>query len=397
MKHFLLFLFLPILCLAQEQVGGRVLDAETGETLPYAIVYVESEKKALTNQNGEFIVTASPNDVLTFSYVGYEKLRIQASKMKPVVRLKPMSNELREVVVRPVDVMDILKELIKNLKRDYQKHMFDERGYFMRGMLSGLGDTYLIESFVKASSAVNIRDVAVISGRMGLNEEGNSSSMQLQFTNVQRIAGVAPAIYTNSYWEKAIKPLIKLKDTKKYYDSTIETLVGSEGERLYKIIFQWKEKERSEWRAQYLAERRHITGTAFVDAATLQLLRFDGKVENAFQWTERTRRPSDIRFQLTYDNSQGYAAVSNIAVRGGNEDMNYSILMFSLQDDDAFFRDNEGYSDRNVLSSLESAGYDATLWEKFDIVKRTEEEEQAALAKSLPKQQGVISDTPQAP
>lgn len=395
MKTCLFLLFLPLLCLAQEQLGGRVLDAETGESLPYAMIYAETGRGTLTNLDGEFLLSVSPDEELTFSFVGYEKLRMKASQLTPVVRMKPLSQEMEELIVTPVDETALLKQLIKNLKQDFARHEDDEQAYFMRAMLSGVDDTYLMEGLAKAASAVNVRNIAMVSGTKGLNEQGDSSRMDLQFTNVQLVAGIAPVTYNSGYWTRPIKPLLSLKDTRNYYNTTVVTLKGKGDTRLYKITFRWKEKKRPEWQQKDLVKRRRVTGTAYVDAASLRLLRFEGKVENAFQMVQRERRhpgetegelellrqPSDIRFHLSYDYSQGYAAVSRIAVRGGNEDMGYSILMFSLHDR-TLFRDVEGYSSYNIVSSLESAGYDPSLWQKYNIVKRTKAEEKAAFGQA---------------
>ena len=125
-KFIILFLLLSVSIWAQElTIQGRVIDAETGESLPYASIYVGEGRGTLTNIEGDFRLSLSEQDFLTISYVGYEKRMIKASEVAKVVRLKPFKQQLREVVVQPIDELDILKQVIKNLKKDFSKHKTD--------------------------------------------------------------------------------------------------------------------------------------------------------------------------------------------------------------------------------------------------------------------------------
>jgi hypothetical protein len=100
-------------------------------------------------------------------------------------------------------------------------------------------------------------------------------------------------------------------------------------------------------------------------------------VGNAYQWVNYQRLPSTIKFHINYDCTRGYAAVSNLAFEGGNKKMTYRTLLFNIQDD-GLFATSSGYSGGNILYSVDEAGYDSTLWERYNIVKRTREEERIA-------------------
>ena len=55
MRNATLFILLLSAALhAQQEFRGRVVDAETGEPLPYASIYVAEGKGTLTNEDGEF-------------------------------------------------------------------------------------------------------------------------------------------------------------------------------------------------------------------------------------------------------------------------------------------------------------------------------------------------------
>ncbi|MBQ8455922.1 MAG: carboxypeptidase-like regulatory domain-containing protein [Bacteroidaceae bacterium] len=385
MKHLLSVLLL--LCAAQVSaqkltLQGKVRDAETGEPLPYASVYVNAGSGTLTNIEGDFRLSVGSQEVLTFSLVGYEKQKLKAGDVPKTVSLQPLARALKEVVVTPVDAQDVVKQVIDNLKKDFSKHKAEKQGYFMRTWMRNEWDSNLIECFMAALSAANLREGETLSGIYGMNAEGDSSKMGLYFTNIQKMTEIGPGAFMSDYWEAAIKPLYSHSMVRKYYDLELETLFGNEDEKLYRIVFKWKDKVRSEWHTRYLDERRHIIGTAYVDARTLRLLRFEGNVDNAYMLYNFQRYPNAIKFHASYDYADGFPAVSNLAIEGGNELLQYRLLMFNIQDDDLPY-ESSGQVGDNIIDVIENAGYDSTLWARFDIVKRTAEEERIAFGETL--------------
>ena len=385
MKHFACIIMLLLACLtpivAQDlTLQGKVRDAETGEPLPYASIYVPAGRGTLTNAEGNFSLSVGSQDVLTFSFIGYEKLKLKATNVPRVVKLKPFARDLKEVVVVPVDEWDVVKQVINNMKKDFSKHKAEKQGYFMRTWMKDKWDSNLIECFMAALSASNLREEETFSGIYGMNSKGDSSRMKLYFTNIQKMTEIGPSCFMSDYWEAAIKPLYSLSMAKKYYDIKLETLFGNEEEKLYRIDFKWKDIDRAEWHTRYLEERRHIVGTAYADAKTLRLLRFDGNVDNAYMLYNLERFPNAIKFQMNYDYTNGYPAVNNLAIEGGNELLQYRLLMFNVQD--SMFAESSGFVGYNIIDVIENAGYDSALWEKYDIIKRTAEEERVAFGET---------------
>ena len=372
------FWLLSVSVWAQElTIQGRVVDSETGESLPYASIYVSEGKGTLTNVDGEYRLSLSEQDILIISYIGYEKQRIMASQVPRSVRLKPFKQELREVVVKPIDEMDILKQVIKNLKTDFSKHKTDRQAYFLRTLMRNRRDSYLIESLMAWSSAVNLRDDETFSGIYGINSEGNASSLDLRLTNIHRVAEIGAHTFQSKYWEAAIKPLNSLQTIKKYYNVESQRLLGDDGEMLYRFTFRWNEKH-----TKTLWDRRYLTGDIYVDAKTLRLLRFDGEVGNAYQKAFFSRQPATIKFHIKYDYSRGYAAVGNLAVQGGNETLNYKMLLYGIQAD-SLVQASGGFVGDNIIDALSNAGYDSALWKKYDLIRRTEEEERIVIGEKL--------------
>ncbi len=75
--------------------------------------------------------------------------------------------------------------------------------------------------------------------------------------------------------------------------------------------------------------RPNITGTAYVDAETCCLLRFDGSANNCKARMGIISVPTSIGFHLECDYSRGFASVSNLAIEGSNDFMHYRALLFA--------------------------------------------------------------------
>lgn len=72
--YFLLFLFsLSNSVFSQKTVKGCLKDAESGEKIPYASIYVSEESGTMTNLDGEFSIELSVDTTLVISCIGYER------------------------------------------------------------------------------------------------------------------------------------------------------------------------------------------------------------------------------------------------------------------------------------------------------------------------------------
>ncbi|MBR6170206.1 MAG: carboxypeptidase-like regulatory domain-containing protein [Bacteroidaceae bacterium] len=376
---FLSFVLLSVSIWAQElMVQGRVVDAKTGEALPYVSIYVSEGKGTLSNNNGEFKLTADANDILKFSCIGYEKISFKANELPPVIRLKPYTTILGEVTIQALRNEDMLKLVIANLKQDYKKQGKMARKYFFRTLTEKDEGTYIAEAFMMARSVVNIRSAMMISGLQNQDTEDNENALNFSFSNIHKLLEVAPMTYNSRFWYDVLKPLESFSTLRKYYETHIQQIQGEDGKNLYRIEFSLKENISEEKK-----HSRNITGTAYVDADTYRLLRFDGSCNNfrvGYGWF--IRFDTTIKFHLEYDYSQGAASVSHVAIQGGTEVSRYRALLFAIGPDKEIAEKMQS-SDINMVSALRDAGYDSTLWAKYDIVKRTEKEEAVAFGISI--------------
>ena len=136
--HFFIFTSL----MAQEKldsVGAVVMDAETGEPIPYVSVYVSSECGTISNYEGEFCLQCLPSDVIRISCIGYGKVSYKASELlrfaqaqaePATIHMKPIASTLREITVMGTD--NILARLVYKMQKEARKNKKAEAHYFYR-------------------------------------------------------------------------------------------------------------------------------------------------------------------------------------------------------------------------------------------------------------------------
>ncbi|GHV18880.1 hypothetical protein FACS1894169_15730 [Bacteroidia bacterium] len=99
---FIIMLILPVSLMAQEKsISGRVIDAETNETLVGVSVVIKGTTTGTTTDiDGKFTLQAAPNSILVISYVGYVKQEISVGDQSDImVQLAENAKLLDEVVV----------------------------------------------------------------------------------------------------------------------------------------------------------------------------------------------------------------------------------------------------------------------------------------------------------
>lgn len=122
-----LFLVVPLFeSYAQSSVSGKLLDAETGESLPFANVQnLATEAVTITDTLGTFRIKASPQDTIEFSFIGYESFKVLAGEIKTnkPIRISPNSTILQTVEVETerspaIEQFDKIRPGMQTLRKD---------------------------------------------------------------------------------------------------------------------------------------------------------------------------------------------------------------------------------------------------------------------------------------
>ena len=115
----LLTLLSTLTLCAQEQeieVQAHVVDAQTGEALPFVNVYVTKNMGTLSNMEGDFTIKVNADATLRLSCVGYETIVVQAAKVSSNIMMNPLTKTLSEVRAMPWET--ILMKAGKKLNKE---------------------------------------------------------------------------------------------------------------------------------------------------------------------------------------------------------------------------------------------------------------------------------------
>ena len=376
--------------------SGRVVDAETKEPLPYVNVRTKGAA-TLANADGDFSLTASPTDTVSFYCVGYQTLRLRPSDASQTIRLRPLSMEMNELVVRAVPVDDVLKKLIKKIQREHKRGEKNRRTYFYRASVTDDVGCEMLEAFIDAKSAINIRNMYLISGITRDGFRGVGSEIGLAQTNIHRLLELGPCTWDSELWKYALCPLEDFWTTKYCYDCSATILKGDEGHDIYKLSLAVKDSlygTPAEWHLR--RGGKLVEGTFYVDASSLNLLRMDANVKNAYQRVrskgDQTVEQVKLEIHAEYQRRGKVDEVASISMTNVGEHMKFSSFLFDVND----MENIPGKGDRkrnavsigsNLMSAMEQTTFDAPYWEMYDIVKRTADEERALFGSTLVEEQ----------
>ena len=352
---------------------AMVVDAETGEALHYASVYIAENRGTITNQDGKFLISASPEEILQIKFIGYENLRIKAAEMRDVIRLKPAAHTMKEVSVFPV--MKILEQITKKLNAEFKKFKNEEDIFFFRITTEIGNKKELAEAFMTARSAVNLREISLLSGRRGQQSGDTLTSPLLNNANFHHPLELGAMTQDISFWKKLNTPIRTKFDGEyynDYYNISIKEISKEDGSPIICMKFEPRKE---------LMFGMRLTGDLYIDKETLQLLRFEGKIPSLnMEFSNENLNGTttvDVTVKADYTHEGGYAKVANISTSIKNEIFNSHALLYRMDSLSIAKKGGKKVKD-NLLSTIDQVGDDSPLWVNPNIVLRTDEEKQIA-------------------
>ena len=374
MKRLLHILFLVLLALplhAQQSFHARVVDAETGEALPFVNVYQASGKGCVTNLEGDFTISADAEDSLRFSFVGYKTCRWKAGEMPGVVRMQPSALSIAGVTVLSDEA--ILTRAYKTLKGDLKAHVREKRLYLNRITIRSGGCEEMVEDFLTARSAVNVRSMSVLSGQYWTRTvTGEQVMSQLQYTNLHNLMTAGPLmrqVPLEDYLIQPFPPTFSSSFLNYYYALSSQTLQTDGGGLMYVV----------EMRPKVDTGKDILYGKLYIDARTFHLLRFDGavrgmKVNVSLVGSEADHvQPATIRIQVHYTHRRGFTEVEKASAQIHADGLDVSMVLADAEDVAA--PSGKGVAVKeNLLKAILAAGTDPDLQQNAQFMQWTEEE-----------------------
>lgn len=378
----LLLCLMPWLAFAQHSYSSRVVDAKTGEGIPYATVRASATEGTQSDLEGRFSIECPPATALVISCMGYEKLTIKASALGKTVELSEAASQLHEVEVHRTE--PLLVQISHRASEAYRQHKDERADYFMRFTQISGSYRHMAEAFFEAQSSLNLRDINFLAGRQGqLSDDGKLADGRLMDVNLQYLLEIAPMIH-DAKWDDVTVPL---KDGategfyRRNYNITYDLIAGEDGNGIYVITLAAKPAN-----TDFI-----YTGTLYVDATTLDPLRMDGYLEHfplAVGQRNKWRReaPETVRIHVVadYTTRRGFPEVSVLQGEFRSR-LGYSRITACRVEglDIPNRRDVRRYP--NLLDAIDRAGFDETIWEKNQVLRRTAEEAMLAQQFSAPK------------
>lgn len=145
----------PLTTRAQQQIKGKVLDQETHKPLQ-SVSISAPRTRTYTNSLGEFNISVSPADSLTFSFVGYISKKVAPSN-ELIVELVPLASQLQEVQIVSTGYQRLPKEratgsfdLVDNtlLNRSVSTDILSRLEHLTPGLLFNHGDAAGTDPFI---------------------------------------------------------------------------------------------------------------------------------------------------------------------------------------------------------------------------------------------------------
>lgn len=371
---------------AQTTFTARILDAETGEALPLVGVYVNEENNTLTNFDGEFSITADSADLVRLTCIGRETMMLRAGTLTPTIKMRMLTATLSEVTVTAIE--GILTQVAKKTEKAFNRKKSKTAQYFYRQTSVFTQRQDIVEAFVYAHSAVNLRDLTFLTGRHGLLTQAAWERSNISDMNLHHILELGPMTFDANFWKQLTTPLPK-KTTitnrinkltyidyfQKYYDITFEEAADGD-QQLFIVHFQRREDVE--------IKQPVMTGTLYVDRATLNPLAFDGQVENmklSFGkggLRSATVVPVTLDYHLDYRYDHKYPEVADLSMQAKWGDFQTRTMLFNVEGQTRLTRRQLRKKSKrvreNMLSSIAEAGYDSTFWANNEVIKRTAEE-----------------------
>ena len=356
---------------AQQSFHARVVDAETGEALPFVNVYQASGKGCVTNLEGDFTISAGAEDSLRFSFVGYKTCRWKAGEMPGVVRMQPSALSIAGVTVLSDEA--ILTRAYKTLKNDLKAHAREKMLYLNRITIRSGGCEEMVEDFLTARSAVNVRNMSVLSGQYWTRTvTGEQMMSQLQYTNLHNLMTAGPLmrqVPLEDYVIQPFPPTFSSSFLNYYYALSSQTLQTDGGGLMYVV----------EMRPKVDTWKDILYGKLYIDARTFHLLRFDGAVRgmrvNVSRLGEEADRvqPATIRIHVHYTHRRGFTEVAKASAQIHADGLDVSMVLADAEDVAA--PSGKGVAVKeNLLKAILAAGTDPDLQQNAQFMQWTEEE-----------------------
>jgi hypothetical protein len=163
---------------------GKVVDAQSNKSLPFATIEaLGSNIATVTNIDGDFIIKIERNSnvsQLKISYVGYGNRILDLENFDGnrsfYIELELSPVQLKQVTIRPKDAMELITDVLENIKNNYSEAPMMMRGFYRETIQRGKNYVSISEAIIDVykGSYVNeyqVDQVKLVKGRKSADVE----------------------------------------------------------------------------------------------------------------------------------------------------------------------------------------------------------------------------------
>ena len=360
--------------------AAEVLDAESGEPLAMVGVYVAAGNTTLTNFDGEFSIRAHASDTIRLTCVGRRTVYIRADQLPETIKMRMLPGTLSEVTVTAYDGTMLL--ISRQMEKGFDKRKGRSAQYFYRQTSVIRQQQDIVEAFVEANSAVNLRNLRFLSGRHGQQSKDQWDHSIFNNMNLHHILETGAMTFDVPFWNLLLTPLVpqgplyNIPHYQRVYNINIED-VNSDDQKLYRITL--------ERRPDFNQPQPIMVGTLYVERNTLRTLAFDGRIENVALVFKRSELESSLNvpvaldLHIDYRHDHGFPEVANLSMQSAFDNFQTRTMLFNMGDRQLIKKKKKSARvEENMIASIGEAGYDSTFWAANEVIKRTVEEQRIA-------------------
>ncbi|MRR23568.1 carboxypeptidase-like regulatory domain-containing protein [bacterium] len=377
-------------------IGGKIIDSETLEPLPYATIGISHRGRGtVTNFNGDFMLRISEaclEDTLTVSYVGYVNRLLPVRSLPGNVMTITMDRDyipIPEIIIRAQDPQLILRRTISSVASNYGTTPAMLTGFYREGVYRKKEPQIYSEAVVKIYKSPYTRSlqndqIKVIRSRKIENLEAKDTLA------VRLKAGLSATLSLDG-----IRHLFDFLDPQSFnsYEYHLTDIVTIDGQTAYVISFKQRE-----WITEPLMQGDMYIN---VDNYSLMLAEFEVNPIYINQTGESfiSRLPRDyvmkpeyVRYRTRYRNVDGRYYLSHVRgdlgfiARGRKRvfssrfNVFFELAVTEHRTDNVARFDHEELAPAYSIFSQTISGYDPGFWKDFDFLK-PEDDLVAALEK----------------
>ena len=366
-------------------IGGKIIDAETSEPLPYATIGISHRGKGtVTNFNGDFVLRISEenlDDTLSVSYVGYVNRLLPVRSLPGNVMTITMDRDfipIPEIIIRAQDPLLIIRKTISSVASNYGTTPALLTGFYREGVYRRKEPQIYSEAVVKIYKSPYTRSlqndqVKVIRSRKIENLEAKDTLA------VRLKAGLSATLSLDG-----MRHLFDFLDPESFntYEYHLTDIVTIDDQTAFVISFRQKP-----WVTDPLMQGDIYIN---VDNYSMALAEFEvnplyvdqtGESFISRLPMEYSMRPEYVRYRVRYRHIDGryylthvrgdlgFSAKGRKRVFSSRFNIFFELAITEYRTDNVSRFDHEELAPVYSIFSKTITGYDPGYWKDFDFLK----------------------------